>query len=97
MRNAVLAFVIVAAVVAPFAHGQEVKSATLYADKIFCSACAATITKALRGVPGVSKVTVDVNSKEVVVRFDPTKATVEDLTAATARSGFPSSVRKAGP
>jgi mercuric transport protein len=97
MRKAILAFAVMAAAFAPFAGAQELKSATLYADKIFCSACAATITKALRGVPGVSKVSVDVDSKEVTVRFDPAKAKVEDLTAATARSGFPSSVRKVQP
>lgn len=36
------------------ALSQELKSAALYAEKIFCDACAAVITKALRGVPGVS-------------------------------------------
>jgi len=82
---------------APLAASQEVKSATLYAEKIYCDACAAVITKALRGVPGVSKIDVDVEKKEVLVQFDPTKAKVEDLTAATAKKGFPSSVRKVEP
>jgi mercuric transport protein len=82
---------------APLAASQELKSATLYAEKIFCDACAAVITKALRNVPGVSKVAVDVERKEVFVQFDGTKATVEDLTAATAKRGFPSSVRKVEP
>ena len=82
---------------APLAVSQELKSATLYAEKIYCNACAAVITKALRGVAGVSKVNVDVEKKEVFVRFDPEKAKVEDLTAATAKKGFPSSVRKVEP
>jgi len=77
------------------AAAQELKSATLYANKIYCEACAAVITKALRNVPGVWKVSVDVEKKEVVVQFDPAKASVEDLTAATAKRGFPSSVKKA--
>ena len=81
----------------PAAWSQESKTATLYAEKIYCSACAATITKALRNVPGVSKVDVDVEKKEVVVRFDPAKARVEDLTSATAKRGFPSLVRKIEP
>lgn len=81
----------------PLAASQEVKSATLYAEKIYCDACAAVISKALRGVPGVSKVNVDVEKKEVLVQFDPAKAKVDDLTAATAKKGFPSSVRKVEP
>jgi copper chaperone CopZ len=79
------------------AGAQEVKSATLYAEKIYCEKCAATIKKALRGVPGVASVNVDVDKKEVRVQFDPAKATVADLTTATAKRGFPSSLRKVEP
>lgn len=82
---------------AAVAAAQTVKEATLYTEKIFCSACAATITEALRGVPGVSKVDVDVRKKEVLVRFDPAKASLQDLTAATAQKGFPASVVKVTP
>lgn len=81
----------------PFAEAQEWKSATLYANKIYCEACAAVITKSLRGVPGIGKVSVDVEKREVVVQFDPAKTRVEDLTAATAKRGFPSTVRKVEP
>lgn len=76
------------------ATSQEMKTANLYVSKISCGACAALITKSLRNVPGVSKVDVDVEKKEVLVVFDPAKATVDDLTAATAKRGYPSSVRK---
>jgi len=95
MRTAILAATLLT--FASVAASQELKSATLYASKIYCEACAAVITKALRNVPGVSKVRVDVERKEVVVQFDSTKASVEDLTAATTRRGFPSSVRKVEP
>ncbi len=83
--------------VASLAAAQESKVAILYAEKIYCEACAAVITKALRNVPGVSKIGVDVEKKEVMVRFDPAKASVEDLAAATAKKGFPSFVRKVEP
>lgn len=79
------------------AWSQELKTATLSANKIYCEACAAVISKALRNVSGVSKVNVDVEKKEVVVQFDPVKATVDDLMAATAKRGFPSTVRKVEP
>jgi copper chaperone CopZ len=83
-----------------FVHGalaQESKTATLYASKIYCEACAALITKSLRNVPGVGKVNVDVDKKEVFVQFDPAKATPDDLVAATAKRGFPSTLRKVEP
>lgn len=94
MRNLIFAAMLAYASVAA---SQDTKMATLYAEKIYCDACAAVITKALRNVPGVNKVNVDVEKKEVVVQFDPAKASVEDLTAATAKKGFPSSVRKVTP
>ena len=61
---------------ASWALAQESRVATLYAEKIYCDACAAAITKALRGVPGVGKISVDVEKKEVLVQFDPAKASV---------------------
>jgi len=94
VRRALLAVVLA---YAASAASQEAKLATLYAEKIFCDACAAVITKALRNVPGVSNVNVDVEKKEVLVRFDPAKASVDDLTTATAKKGFPSTVRKVVP
>jgi copper chaperone CopZ len=94
MRRAAFALLLA---VASWALAQESRVATLYAEKIYCDACAAVITKALRGVPGVGKVSVDVERKEVLVQFDPAKASVEDLTAATAKKGFSSSVRKVQP
>ena len=95
MKRAAVAALLLAAV--SLASAQESKVATLYASKIYCEACAAVITKALRGVPGVGKVNVDVDKKEVMVQFDPARASVEDLTAATEKKGFPSSVRKVEP
>jgi copper chaperone CopZ len=95
MKRALLTVLLLAVV--PLAWPQEIKVATLYANKIYCEACAAVMTKALRNVPGVSKVNVDVDKKEVVVQFNPATATVDDLTAATAKRGFPSSVRKVEP
>ena len=78
---------------AELAGAQESRSATLYVEKIFCSACAVVVNKALRGVAGVADVSIDVDKKEVVVRFDPAKTNTAELTAATAKRGFPSTVR----
>lgn len=95
LRRFAFAAVLLAASTA--AISQQTKSAVLYAEKIFCDACAAVIGKALRGVEGVNKVTVDVDKKEVTVQFDPAKTTAEQLTSATAKKGFPSSLRRVEP
>ena len=95
MRRALFTAILLTLV--SLAAAQESKMAILHAEKIYCEACAAVITKALRNVPGVSKIGVDVEKKEVMVQFDPAKASVEDLAAATAKKGFPSSVRKVEP
>ena len=94
MRRTVVAATLLALSSLALAQGRV---ATLHASKIYCEACAAVITKALRAVPGVSKVSVDVDGKEVSVHFDPAKTSLEDLTAATAKKGFPSTVRKVEP
>lgn len=75
------------------AYTHETKTVTLYADKIYCGACVAVITKALRSVAGVGNVSVDVERKEIRVQFDPGRASLEDLTAATAKKGFPATVK----
>lgn len=79
------------------AANAEPKSATLHVERIYCSACAAQIKKALNSVAGVSAVAVEVERKEVVVKFDPAKATPRDLTEATAKRGFPATIRMAEP
>ena len=66
MKKALFAAILLTA--ASLAAAQESKVATLYASKIYCDTCAAVITKALRNVPGVGKVSVDVEKKEVLVQ-----------------------------
>lgn len=82
---------------AHFAEATESKSATLYVEKIQCIACAATVKKALNSVPGVTKVVVDVDKKEVMVQFESAKTKAADLAAATANRGFPATIRKVEP
>jgi mercuric ion binding protein len=48
------------------------------------------VKKTLEGVSGVSKVTVSFKDKTAVVVFDDAKASLQDLTSATAKAGFPS-------
>lgn len=75
-----------------YAHAQEPKSVTLQVPKMYCVACEITVKKALTKVPGVGKVDVDLDKKLVVVRFDSTKASVDDLIHASTKAGFPASL-----
>lgn len=52
-----------------------------------------TVKKALSSVPGVSKIDASLETKQAVVTFDDTKATVEALTKAAANAGFPSTLK----
>ena len=41
----------------------------------------------------MTKIDVDVDKKEVIVQFNPAKARAADLAEATAKRGFPATVR----
>jgi mercuric transport protein len=63
---------------------------TLSVEGMTCSSCAITVRKALKGVAGVYDAKVTYEPARAVVRFDPAQATVEDLTQATTKAGYPS-------
>jgi mercuric ion transport protein len=63
----------------------------LKVEGMTCAACPKTVRTSLEGVEGVYSVEATYEPPEAVVRFDPDKVTVEDLTKATAGAGFPSS------
>lgn len=54
-----------------------------------CPACPITVRKALEAVPGVGAVEVDFDHKTARVRYDPDRATPEQLLQATANAGYP--------
>jgi copper chaperone CopZ len=55
-----------------------------------CAACPKTVKTALEGVDGVYSAEATLKPPEAVVRFDPDRVSVDDLTAATKNAGFPS-------
>ena len=71
----------------------EMKTVTLSVPGMDCAACPITVKKALSRVPGVAKVSASFERKEAVVTYDDAKASVEDLTRATAGAGYSSSAR----
>ena len=69
------------------------KTVTLGVPGMNCAACPITIKKALQKVEGVEKVAVTYEPKEAVVTFDDAKTTVGRLTEATAKAGYPSTLK----
>jgi mercuric ion binding protein len=69
------------------------RTVTLTVSNMYCEACPYMVKKSLESVAGVSKASVSFKDKSAVVVFDDAKATVEDLTSATAKAGFPSEPR----
>jgi mercuric ion binding protein len=69
------------------------KTVVLSVPDMNCSACPITVRKALEKVPGVEKVKATYEPKEAVVTFDDAKTSVEKLTEATKRAGYPSNVK----
>nr|WP_263790169.1 cation transporter [Salinibacter sp.] len=67
------------------------RQVALEVEGMTCAACPETVKTALEDVDGVYSVRATYKPPEAVVRFDPTRASVEDLTEATANVGFPSS------
>jgi mercuric ion binding protein len=57
--------------------------------------CPITVKKALEKVPGVSKVDVRFEKKQVLVTFDDAKTNTDALVKATMNAGFPSQPAKA--
>lgn len=71
------------------------RQVVLEVEGMTCSACSVTVRKALEGVEGVYSAETTYEPPEAVVRFDPGKLSVEDLTEATKKAGFSSQPKSA--
>ena len=84
-------FLIVLMTLAPYAIA-ETRTVTLDIPKMDCPICPITVEAALNKVDGVSEVNADLDSRSAIVTFDDSRASVDDLTAATGNAGYPSTV-----
>ncbi len=66
------------------------QTVTLNVSGMTCPACPITVKKALEKVPGVSKVHVRFEKKQVLVTFDDAKTNTDALVKATTNAGYPS-------
>ncbi len=72
------------------------QTVTLNVSGMTCEACPITVKKALEKVPGVSKVEVRFEKKQVLATFDDAKTNTDALVKATTNAGYPSQPEKAG-
>lgn len=70
------------------------QSVILDMQNMTCAMCKTTIKKALQGVDGVQKVSVDGDTKMADVTFDPQKTSIEALIKATTNAGYPATVHQ---
>ena len=71
------------------------RTVTLKVSGMTCEACPITVKKALQKVPGVSKIDVLYEKKQVVVSFDDSKTNTDALVKATTNAGYPSQPEQA--
>jgi copper chaperone CopZ len=61
---------------------------TLHSPNISCDHCIAAIRKAVTALPGVEFLSGDPQSQQVVVRYDPARASLDDIVKAMAEEGY---------
>ncbi len=74
------------------AKNAALKTVTLKIDNMFCVSCPIIVRRTLERVDGVREVQVSFQSKTAIVSYDPARCDVARLTAATAETGFPSTI-----
>jgi len=94
LRNMLVA--VLAVLVLAVAAWASPKTVTLNVSGMTCEACPITVKKALQKVPGVSKIDVLYERKQVVVTFDDSKTNTDALVKATTNAGYPSQPEKTG-
>lgn len=94
LKNSMAAVVAMLVLTAPACASP--KTVTLNVSGMTCEACPITVRKALQKVPGVSKIDVLYEKKQVVVTFDDSKTNTDALVNATTNAGYPSQPEKTG-
>jgi len=61
---------------------------TLKVDGMVCEHCAKTVTDALKALPGIRSVSVDLKAKSVMAEYDPAQVTPEKIKLEIEDKGF---------
>ena len=75
-----------------FAQNGDIQEVVLRVEGMSCETCPITVKTALSRLEGVEEVHVTYDPPQAVVRFDPSRVSVEDLEQATTNAGYPSSM-----
>ena len=73
------------------------ETVTLSAPDISCDHCKNAIEKAVGAMEGVAEVNVLVQSKQVVVMFDPDRVTLDSIKETMDEEGYPVDAWESGP
>lgn len=90
MKNCAGLFLLVA-MLTPVSAAE--RTVTLSVPGMTCGTCPLTVRTALMRLDGVSHADVSYESRLAVVTFDDAKIGVEQLTTATAKAGYPSTIK----
>ena len=93
MRKLFAALALFAIAAVPQASFAGQKTVVLSVPGMNCSACPITVRKALEKVAGVQNVKATLEPPEASVTFDDAKTSIEKLTEATKKAGYPSRVK----
>lgn len=70
----------------------DLQSASFAVDNMTCATCPITVQRVMQGVDGVEEVTIDYEAKTALVRFDPTRTSIDAIAAASTEGGYPARV-----
>jgi Cu+-exporting ATPase len=61
---------------------------SLPVEGMSCASCVANVEAALKGLPGVREVRVNLATEQATVEYDPTRVTLQDLRKAVEEIGY---------
>src|SRR4029453_10381988 len=68
--------------------GQVMKTEVAPVRGMHCAACVGRVERALTGLPGVERATVNLATEQATVSFDPERTSFDALPAAVAAAGY---------
>lgn len=76
------------------ANGNRTQSVILDVKGMTCATCPLTVKVVLKKQPGVDDVKMDADKHTAEVKFDPAKASPDQLAKAVTQAGYPATPRK---
>ncbi len=77
-------------------QSSDIKTATLFVEKMTCAVCPITVKAALKKLDGVIDATSELKTKTATVTFNSQKVSIKELITATTNAGYPSSLMNDG-